>query len=627
MKFLDTVKFEKIVMRVLASWFAVNFLVKIFSAANFANKDYLQDSSLFVFFLKTIAVFFVITVIDFLFPVIRVDGFAFLFFILAYSFSLLPQTLGSPVVNEYYFAIALLAFLAVVLYYVLRNDLLNVSDIPYINKIKLNNKATVFIVAALGVAFAVFVSLITVCRYLSFSAPNFDFGLFVNMFHNMRTRFFPYVTSERNLLLSHFAVHISPIYYLMLPFYLLFPYPHTLQILQAVVLASGIVPLYLLAKHKGLSNNTIVFLSFLYALYPALSSGCYYDLHENCFLTALLFWTFYFYEKKKYILLYIFAFLVLLVKEDAAVYVAFFALYTILSNLLEKNYRASLHGCALFVLATVYFGFAWFIMSKYGQGIMDKSRYGNYIPNDGNITNMVKTALINPGYVFTQLLTAEKVIYLFKMLVPLAFLPFMTKKGVRFTLLFPLILMSLMTNYGYQFNLRFQYQFGVLAFLFYMTLLNVSEMKGFNKRFVLSFAAVAAAMIFCLNSLPDSSVIRRYINNKVNYSKINEALKQIPPDASVKSSTFILAHIANRDEIYAIDYEAYHNTDIVHNTDYIVLDMRGDADAEDSIAGNYINNALRNGYNLLFEEKGLIIILIRRDLTAHRCTEILKVPC
>jgi hypothetical protein len=141
-------------------------------------------------------------------------------------------------------------------------------------------------------------------------------------------------------------------------------------------------------------------------------------------------------------------------------------------------------------------------------------------------------------------------------------------------------------------------------------------MEMVNKRFTFSFAAAATAMIFCLNSLPYSSVIKNYGNHKEYYSKINEALKQIPPDASVKCSTFILARLANRDEIYAIDYEAYHNTDTIHNTDYIVLDMRGSADNEDSAARNYIKNALLNGYNLFFDEKEMIIILIRGDLTA-----------
>lgn len=46
-------------------------------------------------------------------------------------------------------------------------------------------------------------------------------------------------TCERDRVLSHFAVHVSPIYYLFLPFYALFPLPVTLEVLQALLLASG----------------------------------------------------------------------------------------------------------------------------------------------------------------------------------------------------------------------------------------------------------------------------------------------------------------------------------------------------------------------------------------------------
>lgn len=62
-------------------------------------------------------------------------------------------------------------------------------------------------------------------RYLGYLAPNFDFGVFTQMFHNMRESFLPMTTCERNGLLSHFAVHISPVFYLLLPFYALFPSP------------------------------------------------------------------------------------------------------------------------------------------------------------------------------------------------------------------------------------------------------------------------------------------------------------------------------------------------------------------------------------------------------------------
>ena len=144
------------------------------------------------------------------------------------------------------------------------------------------------------------------------------------------------------MFLSHFAVHISPIYYLLLPFYCIFPSPHTLQIGQAVIVASGVIPVWLLARHFKLSGRMQILVTCIYSLYPAATVGCFYDLHENCFLLPLLLWTFYFFEREKYLPMYLFAFGVLLVKEDAAMYLIMFALLVIIS---KKKY---LHG---FILA------------------------------------------------------------------------------------------------------------------------------------------------------------------------------------------------------------------------------------------------------------------------------------
>src|SRR5699024_7070503 len=99
---------------------------------------------------------------------------------------------------------------------------------------------------ALGAAaFVAFVGGFGVFRYLTYSAPNYDFGLFSQMFYYMKETFMPLTTSERGTLLSHFAIHVSPIFYLLLPGYLIFPNPMYLQIMQAVILASGVIPLYL----------------------------------------------------------------------------------------------------------------------------------------------------------------------------------------------------------------------------------------------------------------------------------------------------------------------------------------------------------------------------------------------
>ena len=99
-----------------------------------------------------------------------------------------------------------------------------------------------WITIGLSVVFFLFVSAWTVGRVYSFSSPTFDFGIFSQMFYNMKETGLPMTTVERDGLLSHFAVHVSPIYYLMLPFYWLFPTPATLQVLQALVITSAIIP-------------------------------------------------------------------------------------------------------------------------------------------------------------------------------------------------------------------------------------------------------------------------------------------------------------------------------------------------------------------------------------------------
>ena len=75
------------------------------------------------------------------------------------------------------------------------------------------NKDFVWATAGAAVLFFLFVSVWTVCRVRSFSVPTFDFGIFSQMFHSMKTTGLPITTVERDGALSHFAVHVSPIYY------------------------------------------------------------------------------------------------------------------------------------------------------------------------------------------------------------------------------------------------------------------------------------------------------------------------------------------------------------------------------------------------------------------------------
>ena len=145
------------------------------------------------------------------------------------------------------------------------------------------------IVFGMSVAFVLFISAWTVFRVCTFSTPTYDFGIFAQMFYSMKETGLPVTTLERDGLLSHFQVHMSPIYYLLLPFYLLVPTPATLQVLQATVITSAVIPLWKLARLHNLSPAKSMIICALLLLYPAFSVGTGYDIHENCFLTPMFY--------------------------------------------------------------------------------------------------------------------------------------------------------------------------------------------------------------------------------------------------------------------------------------------------------------------------------------------------
>ncbi len=296
--------------------------------------------------------------------------------------------------------------------------------------------------------------------------------------------------------------------------------------------------------------------------------------------------------------MYISALLVLSVKEDSAIYLLFFALFILLSE--RKNWR---HGLTLLVLSIGYFILCAYLLETYGTGMM-VNRFNNLIyDSDDGLLGAVKTALVNPGYLLTQLFsttdaTWEKIAYLLQLLLPLGLLPFCTKKSSRWLLTAPLLI-NLLTTYTYQYNLNFQYHFGITAFLFYALLKNIPELHSPTRNTLISIGATVCCCFYIATAVPRlSSYLTRWNNGHETYETMEELLDTIPEDASVACSTFLLAHIADRSEIYELYYHRY-KTDV----DYVVVDLRY-SDGKD-----YVNAYKIQDYEIVVEEEGLIAIL------------------
>lgn len=466
---------------------------------------------------------------------------------------------------------------------------------------KPSGKGWLLFTIGLSLAFFLFVCAWTVGRFYTFSTPSFDFGIFSQMFYYMKTSGLPMTTIERDGLLSHFAVHVSPIYYLLLPFYILVPQPATLQVLQAAVITSAVIPLWLLGKHHGLSGGERTLLCAVLLLFPAFSGGTSYDIHENCFLTPLLFWLFYGIDRRSTPVTAVSALLTLMVKEDAPVYVAVIGLWLLAKTALRgKHPRDLITGAALLAASVGWFCLVTAYLAKHGDGVMTY-RYQNFLyDGSSSLLTVIKAVILCPMKAIHECVGREKLRFITLTLLPLLGLPLLTRRYERYLLLIPYILVNLMPDYTYQHSIFFQYTFGSTAFLLYLTVVNLADWRINWLRVVALGVAVGVSLICFYRFIVPKGVVysRRAIAQHQRYEAIRNTLDEIPEEASVASGTFYASYLSQREVLYDIRYCSLQH---LLECQYIVLDLASMGDYE-----NYASegeNGLEN-LMLLLESSG-----------------------
>ena len=468
--------------------------------------------------------------------------------------------------------------------------------------------------AILAIGFFLLVSAWTVGRVYSFSTPTYDFCIFAQMFHSMKTTGLPITTVERDGALSHFAVHVSPIYYLLLPFYMIVPKPATLQVLQAAVLASAVIPLYRIAKRHGLPPLMRTTLCALLLLYPAYAGGTSYDIHENAFLTPLILWLFYGLDCKNIPLTALFAALTVMVKEDAAVYVAVIALWLLLKGILYKDRKWELAaGAVLLVSAVAYFFAVTSYLANSGDGVMTY-RYNNFIyDGSSSLITVIKAVVLSPMKAIFECVDKEKLEFIGLTLLPLALLPLLTRRYERFVLLIPYVLVNLMSDYQYQHDIFFQYTYGSTACLIYLVTVNLADMKAQNLRIAaLGLALCISATCFGAKIMPKAMQYPKQCKTyEAYYDKLRDVLDTVPEDASVASTTFYTTYLSQRDMLYDVRYASREH---IFSCEYMVLSVTDKNSykpyAENGERGyeNFRDLVLAEGYEKNAEYKGRLEI-------------------
>ncbi len=396
-------------------------------------------------------------------------------------------------------------------------------------------------------------------RLRTFSSSTYDMGIFTQMYHYMSRTGLPWTTLERDTLLSHFKVHVSPILYLFLPIFKLFPSARTIQLAQVVLTASGVIPAYLLAKLYGLGKRARLLWSSLYLVLPAMIFSSFYDFHENVFLTPIILFLIFFIAKGSLAGTAIFTLLTLMVKEDAFLYVAAIALYLLFgakdrqATAFERK-KATLVAISMMVIGVAWFTSALTYLTRHGMGAMT-SRFNNLIsiPKLG-LLSVIPTFFFNLTLYVETLFVKSKMGYILIALTSFGFIPLLNKRFHRLFLWVPFIVINLMSNYEYQYHIDFQYNYGSHALLFILALLTYADYaKALSGAYKKNRHDAA-----CSRSFDDSSCGRNRIKRMFPSYRTRVSIKR-----AALSSLLLLAFVASSTQTHLMLKKRMHGISLI----------------------------------------------------------------
>lgn len=428
--------------------------------------------------------------------------------------------------------------------------------------------------------------------------------------------------------------HFTPALLLWLPLYALFPSPATLTVLLVTLITAGGLVLYALARIY-LEPRLAGILTLGYYGANAVLGPTLGNFHDNSQLCLFAFTLLLAMEKRWWGLFWPMAGLMLAIREDGGVTLFGIGVYMVLSRRFPK---AGLGVCTLsFVYMMLLTNAIMPLFSEDISRRFMIERFGKYVESEEATTVDILLAFVTRPFTLLQGLftpIGRKISYLLGQWLPLAFIPAVSPAAWTIAG-FPLLQIFLQQGQSAT-SINLRYALAVVPGLFYGTILwwanrqscldtpllqvlagglqtlhsglnrpIFAPVRGWQKplarmqdqwkqksqKFRLSFrrfwiACIALSVLLTLTSnpnrtfyflIPDSIQPWVYVSLPRQWqhvSAIRPFLKEIPADASVSASTYIVPHLSGRRAIVRFpDLEVRNDNQQVIRMEYIISDL------------------------------------------------------
>ncbi len=326
------------------------------------------------------------------------------------------------------------------------------------------------------------------------------------LWHSLHGQWFMMADPIAGALESRAAIHTDFLLLAYMPFYALWPDPRTPLLLQVLAVASGVIPLWWLARKK-LSPRLSAMVAVTYLAFPALEWSIIFDVHAVVLVTPLFLWAWWAASEKRWWLYGLTVGLALLGKEEVGLVVAAMGVYW----LWRRGYRTM-------GIASVVAGLSWTIAMV--EWVIPHARQLpghfalNYFSDYGSSYEaIIKGIIQHPLKVLGDVFGKTQLELMLMMLAPVGFVALLGWPILLVAL--PDLGINLLSNNANQHTIFFQYMAVTTPFIFLAAIDGLTKvvrwhdrgrktLSGYRRRTaILGLAAgVAVATVWWLSPLP-----------------------------------------------------------------------------------------------------------------------------
>jgi uncharacterized membrane protein len=413
------------------------------------------------------------------------------------------------------------------------------------------------LLALLTLADAVGFSWLSVARHQAFQSHAFDLG---NMdqaawstIHGQFLRFTDMAVGKQ-VLTTRLAIHVEPLLAVLSIFYFLHDGPETLLVLQAVIVASGAIPAYLLARSVlGGAWLSLVF-PLAYLLHPSLQNAVLDDFHAVTMASCFLLWAILFLQRGMMVPYAVAAILAGATKEEVGLLVAGLGVWLMLRRRWYAGFMSVVGGLGWFLISVLVIIPA----ANPGGSSPYLGRYG-YLGK--GVSGVVLAPIRHPGLLARTLVSDSRLAYLSDLFHPVGFVSLLGLPVVLLSL--PALLINMLSSDARMYSGFYQYSAEVIPYVIAGAIFGIAA---------ISSVAVARrvpgarrfATILCVFVLIAAAVDNyRYgftplaagyiVPSAGPHQRLEEQmLRRVPVGAPVAAADEIEPHLAHRKWIYLL---------------------------------------------------------------------------